>query len=163
MAKKNHQKNIKKETQSMKNPINEHIEHLQRLQAEFINFRNRVEKEKQDIKQYAKEDFIIKLLDVIDNFERAIDSMENAKDVGSCKQGVKLIFNQLNEILESEGVKKIEARGKEFDPYIHEAIEKISSKEKENIILDEIQKGYKFKERVIRPSKVKVSGGKKNE
>ncbi|MEA3378885.1 MAG: nucleotide exchange factor GrpE [Nanoarchaeota archaeon] len=157
----------KSKTNKKKNPkkdrSKEYLDQLQRLQAEFINFRNRVEKEKLEVIKYAKENFILKLLDVLDNFERAIASMETAKDIQNCKKGVSMILTQFKEILNTEGLKAIETKEKNFDPYFHEAIAKVESKEKENKIIEEFQRGYQLKEKVIRPSKVKISGGKKNE
>ena len=141
----------------------EYLDQLQRLQAEFINFRQRSEKERQDLIKYAKEEMVLKLLDVLDNFERALDAMAKASDIKSCTEGVNMILHQLRSILESEGLQAIEAKGKAFNPYEHEALAKEESDEDENIIIDELQRGYKLKDKVIRATKVKVSGGKKNE
>jgi molecular chaperone GrpE len=156
-------KRTKDELSKSSDKAKEYLDQLQRLQAEFINYRQRVEKERQDLIRYAKEELIIKLLDVMDNFERAVDAMKNATDVSSCMQGVDMIFQQLRKVLEDEGLQAIEAKGKVFDPYLHEALAKEESDVDENIIIDEFQKGYKLKAKVIRPPKVKVSGGKKNE
>lgn len=156
-------KAVKEEKADNKAMAKEYLEQLQRLQAEFINYRNRADKEKQDLVKYAKEELILKLLDVLDNFERAIDAMSKAKDVKTCVEGIEMILGQLRSILEQEGLKAIEAKGQKFDPYLHEAMAKEDSEEDEDIVIDEFQKGYKLKEKVIRPSKVKVSGGKKNE
>lgn len=137
----------------------EYIEQLQRLQAEFINYRNRVEREKQEIIQNANENLILNLLEVIDNFERALDSINDKK----IKQGIEMIYNQLNKILKEQGLETIETKDKMFNPYEHEAVLKEQSDKDENMIIKELQKGYKLKEKIIRPSKVNISGGKKNE
>ncbi|RME55404.1 nucleotide exchange factor GrpE [Candidatus Woesearchaeota archaeon] len=158
-------KKTKKELkqESTEDKAKEYLNQLQRLQAEFINYRQRVEKERLELIKYAKEELILKLLDVMDNFERAIDAMKNAKDVKSCMQGVDMIFEQFRKVLENEGLQAINAKGEMFDPYLHEALAKEESDQDENVIIDEFQKGYKLKDKVIRPAKVKVSGGKKNE
>src|SRR5690606_17098895 len=130
----------------------------QRLKAEFDNFRKRTQREKEEISKYAAERIILSLLPVIDNFERAIESTANNKDFESFSQGVNLIFRQLYKVLEDEGLKAIEAVGQQFDPNLHEAMMKEESDQEENIVLEEFQKGYFLKDKVIRFSKVKVSG-----
>jgi len=152
---------IQEDKQTNESLAKEYLDQLQRLQAEFINYRQRSEKERQDLIKYAKEELILNLLDVLDNFERATQAMKDAKDVKSCEEGVNMILKQLRTVLEDEGLEVINTKGQTFDPYQHEALIKEHSDEDENIIIDELQRGYKLKEKVIRPSKVKVSGGKK--
>lgn len=136
----------------------EYYSHLQRLKAEFDNFRRRTQKEKEDIAKYASEKIIISLLPVLDNFERAVDSTRTNQDFEAYAQGVAMILKQFRKVLEDEGLKAIEAVGEEFDPNLHEALLREESEQEENIILEEIQKGYFLKDKVIRHSKVKVSG-----
>ncbi len=138
-----------------------YLEELQRLQAEFQNYIKRTEIEKETLRIYAKEDLILKLLDVVDNFQRAIEAIKDHESEEA--KGVKMISNQLKDILTHEGVTEIEAKGQKFDPNLHEALMKEGSEEGNNIVIEEFQKGYKYKEKVIRPTKVKVSGGKQNE
>lgn len=144
-----------KEEQNME----EYIEQLQRLQAEFINYRNRIEKEKKELIENANEKLILNLLDVIDNFDRALKSIKD-KDT---KKGIEMIYKQLNTVLKNQGLTPINSIGQKFNPYEHEAVLKEESKQEENVIIEEFQKGYKLKDKIIRPSKVKISGGKKNE
>lgn len=157
------QQEIKEEKNDNEVIAKEYIDQLQRLQAEFINYRQRIDKERSDIVKFSKEELVLELLEVLDNFERALDSMKDAKEVSCCKQGVDLIFVQLRSILEKEGLKAIDTDRKAFNPYEHEALAKEHSDENEGTIIGVFQKGYKLKDKVIRPSKVKISGGKKNE
>jgi molecular chaperone GrpE len=150
-----------KNKQKPKEEPKNYLEDLQRLQAEFENFQKRTQKEKEELTNYAKEDLILKLLEVTDNFERAIQAIKDHESEEA--KGVKMIFSQFQNILESEEVTKIEAKGKQFDPHEHEALAKEESEEEENTVTEEFQKGYKYKEKVIRPAKVKISGGKQNE
>ena len=154
---------IQEEKRDNESVAKEYLDQLQRLQAEFINYRQRIDKERSDIVKFSKKELVLELLEVLDNFERALDSMKEAEDVSSCKQGVDMIFVQLRSILEKEGLKAINTDKKTFNPYEHEAISKEHSEEDEGTIIGVFQKGYKLKDKVIRPSKVKISGGKKNE
>lgn len=134
-------------------------ETLQRLQAEFINFRNRTETEKAKFVKLANEELILKLLPVIDNLELAIKSN---KEENEFSKGVSLIYAQLKELLDSEGVKPIVATG-QFDHNLHEAV--LVDEGENNKIVEELQKGYMINDKVLRHAKVKItkSGGKQNE
>ncbi|WP_083377434.1 nucleotide exchange factor GrpE [Alterileibacterium massiliense] len=135
-----------------------------RLMAEFQNFKKRSAKEKQDIHSYANEKIIKDLLDVLDNFERAISLMENGNpDVKSdennaMQEGISLILSQLLEVLTKAGLEEIEALGQEFDPKFHHAVLNEPSDEfKSGEVSKVLQKGYKLNDRVIRPAMVVVS------
>lgn len=134
---------------------NEYFEQLQRLQAEFENFRKRTEKEKQEIFKNANENLIVKLLEILDNFELALKHIDD--------KGINMIYAEFYAILENEGLKTIKTEGK-FDPKIHEALIQEEGKENEKII-EEFQKGYMLNDKVIRASKVKITKimEKKNE
>ena len=149
---------LKKELEEAKAKAEDYYVGMQRLKAEFDNYRKRTQKEKEEIFKYAAERIIVSLLPVIDNFERAIDSIDKNKDFESLSQGINMIYRQLCKILEDEGLKAIEALGQQFDPNLHEAIMREESDQGENIVLEEFQKGYFLKDKVIRFSKVKVSG-----
>ena len=128
-----------------------------RLMAEYDNFKKRTQKEKEDLGAFASASVIEKLLPVIDNLERAIESIaENEKSQFS--EGVEMIYRQIMETLEKMGVSEIEALGKEFDPELHNAVMHIEDDEQDtNIIVEQFMKGYKFKDKVIRYSMVKVA------
>ncbi len=130
-------------------------ESLARLQADFINYKNRTEKEKSNIHKYANEGLIVKLLAVVDNFDRALASAD-ADD--SFVEGVVLIRDEFLQILENEGLKEIESDGAKFDPNFHHAvfIEENDEVESEHVI-ETFQKGYMIDEKVIRPAMVKVA------
>lgn len=135
-----------------------------RLMAEFQNFKKRSAKEKQDIHSYANEKIIRDLLEVLDNFERAISLMENGNpDVKSdennaMQEGISLILSQLLEVLTKAGLEEIEALGQEFDPKFHHAVLNEPSDEfKSGEVSKVLQKGYKLNDRVIRPAMVVVS------
>lgn len=121
---------------------------LQYLQADFANYKKRMKREIEETRKRSNENLIVDLLDVIDNFERALSSIND--------EGLKLIYNQLKNILEREGVKPIEV-GLKFDPFKHEAIETVKDESKEDWeVIEELQKGYMLHDKVIRHSRVKV-------
>ncbi|MGX6591272.1 molecular chaperone GrpE [Cetobacterium ceti] len=128
-----------------------------RKQAEFQNFTKRKEKEFQELKAFASEKVVTKLLDIIDNLERAIAAAEATKDFDSLVKGVELTLSQMKSTITSEGVEPIETNGEKFDPHHHMAVAVEDSADHENEeIIAEFQKGYKMKGKVIRPSMVKV-------
>ncbi|TYP78037.1 nucleotide exchange factor GrpE [Paenibacillus methanolicus] len=130
-----------------------------RAQADFDNFRRRTQKEKEDLARYASEQLIKQLLPVVDNFGRALEASKNGGDAESFAKGVDMIFRQLEQTLESEGLKAMETIGQPFNPDFHQAIMQVESDEhEEGVVVEEVQKGYVLKDRVLRPAMVKVSG-----
>lgn len=130
-----------------------------RVQADFDNFRRRTQKEKEELGQYASMKLIGQLLPVVDNFGRAIDAAKSGGEVESFAKGVDMIFRQLEQVLEQEGLKAMDTVGEAFNPDFHQAIMQVESEEhEEGIIVEEIQKGYMLKDKVLRPAMVKVSG-----
>ena len=147
----------KKDSDKYKTDYETIFAQFQRLQADFDNYRKRAEKEKTEICTHAKEDIIIQLLYVIDNLERCEKSAIAGDDFETLKTGVELTLKQLKDTLKKEGLEEISSTGKKFDPEKHEALLTTESDEHEDdTIAEEIQKGYIFKDKVIRPSKVKV-------
>ena len=142
----------------LENEIADLKDKLLRKAAEFENYKRRTENDQLNLLKYSAESFIVKLLPVVDDFERSIDHMDSAKDVESIKQGVMLIYNKLMKILTEQGVEKIEAIGKPFNVEYHEAMLQRKAEDVEpHTVLDEIEKGYMYKDKVIRHSKVIVS------
>ncbi|MDD5506400.1 MAG: nucleotide exchange factor GrpE, partial [Candidatus Omnitrophica bacterium] len=139
--------------------VKESWDKLLRLQADFENTRKRLEKEKQDFIKFANEGIILELLNVLDDLERTIELAESGhQDLSSFLKGVEMILSHLYEMLKEYGVKPIEAKGKIFDPHLHEALMQAENAElPEHTIVEEMQKGYMLNDRVIRTSKVKVS------
>ena len=126
-----------------------------RIMADFQNFKRRTEKEKNDIYAFANEKIVSELLNVIDNFERALAA---AAEGDSFAEGMKLIFKQLQGVLEKSGVAEIEALGQDFDPNFHNAVMMEDSTEYESGKVTEVmQKGYMLNNKVVRPSMVKVA------
>lgn len=127
-----------------------------RLQADFDNYKKRVEREKQNLINYAVEGMVSELLPVIDNFERALDVKE--ADFEGFYQGVEMIKNQFIEALKSQGLEEIEALDQPFDPNYHNAVSQMESEDHDSdIVVQVFQKGYKIKDKVVRPSMVVVS------
>ena len=129
-------------------------EQLQRLQAEFINYKNRIEKEKAGFADYNTAEFVLKLLPILDNFEIALNSCDKNNPVS---KGMEMIYAQLLDLLTKEGLRRIEALNKPFDAELHEAVLSEKSDKPENTVIEELQRGYIFKEKVIRHTKVKVA------
>ena len=129
-----------------------------RLSAEFDNYRKRTLKEKSELIKTAGESILINLLPVIDDFDRAMQSITEAKDVDALKSGMELIYNKFKEFLTQNGVNEIEAMHKDFDTDLHEAVTNIPapSEELKDKIVDVIQKGYLLNDKVIRYSKAVV-------
>ncbi len=129
-----------------------------RLFSEFDNFRKRTTKERIELFKTANSDLIQELLPVLDDFDRAIKSFDEAKDIDAVKQGVELIYNKFNNTMEKKGLKCMDAQGKEFDTDFHEAITEIPapSKDLKSKVVDVIEKGYTLNDKVIRYAKVVV-------
>ena len=145
----------KKESEAEKQLADMNAKYV-RLMADFQNQKKRFEKERADIYQFANEDIVKSLLEVIDNFERALDA---SKDDGSkFREGMEMIFKQLMGALEKAGVSEIKALGEEFDPKFHNAVMMEETSEYEsNKVSGVMQKGYTLNSKVIRPSMVKVA------
>ena len=129
-----------------------------RARADFENFKRRAAREKQESVKYANKSILMRLLDVLDNFERALDAATDPQD--SFVIGVNMIYRQLSDVLGQSGVEELDAEGKSFDPYYHEAFaQEPSDEHPENTVTEVFQKGYKFGGQLLRPAKVKVSTG----
>ena len=134
----------------------EYREHLQRLAAEFDNYRKRVLKEQTRAVEMASEPLVRRLLEVLDEFDLALMAAEKKPDFDRFLHGVELVYANLKDILRSEGLERIEAEGKPFDPTLHEALMQGGGAEGEPVVADVLRPGYTMKGRVIRPAGVKV-------
>lgn len=131
------------------------VDRLARMQAEFENARRRAAKEQQDFRDFATVDAIKSLLPVIDSFERALQSKS---EPGDFRTGVELIYKQLQDVLGKLGVRPVAAKGEQFDPHVHEAIEMVETPDAvDHEVVEEWQRGYKFKDRLLRPAMVRVA------
>ena len=136
------------------------IDRLARLQAEFENARKRSSREQQEFREYAVADAMKALLPTLDSFERAL---QTGLEKSEFRSGVELIYKQLQDALQKLGVRPIPAKGEPFDPHLHEAIEMVDTTEApDHQILEELQRGYKLKDRLLRPSMVKVARNSKH-
>jgi molecular chaperone GrpE len=143
------------ELQKLKAERDSLLDRLARAQAEFENARRRAGKEQQEFRDYATLDVIKSLLPVIDSFERALRTKSDAADFRS---GIELIYKQLQDALAKLGVLPVPAVGEPFDPHYHEAVEMIETDEAaDHEVLEELQRGYKLKDRLLRPAMVKVA------
>lgn len=137
------------------------LDRLARLQAEFENARKRTAREQQEFREYAVADALTALLPTLDSFERAL--LTSASNKSEFRGGVELIFKQLEDALVKLGLRPIPAKGEPFDPHLHQAIEMVDTKEAEDHhVLDELQRGYKLKDRLLRPSMVRVARNPKH-
>ncbi|ACV40074.1 nucleotide exchange factor GrpE [Leptotrichia buccalis] len=126
--------------------------------AEFQNFTKRKENEVAEMRKYASEEIVVKLLDNIDNLERAVDASKESQNFDSLVEGVNMILNNLKHLLTEEGVEEIEAAGKEYNPYEHKAMITENKEElDDNVVVQVFQKGYKMKGKVVRPAMVTVN------
>jgi molecular chaperone GrpE len=132
---------------------------LLRGQAEFENYRKRVERERGELYQRGRDDVLLQFLPVVDNFERALSSLETSDgDAESMRHGVELIHKQFKDLLSKFGLEAVEAVGQVFDPHVHEAVTtEATDKHEENTVIEEFQRGYRIGDRLLRPSKVKVA------
>ncbi|WP_438433582.1 nucleotide exchange factor GrpE [Gorillibacterium sp. sgz500922] len=138
--------------------LQESLERSLRAQADFDNFRRRTRQEKEEFAKYASSKVIGSLLPVIDNFERALESSRETRDLDALLKGLDMTYRQLGQVLEQEGVKKMETVGQPFNPELHQAVMQVESDEhEEGTVVEEVMKGYTMGEKVLRPAMVKVS------
>ena len=147
-----------KEIEELKAQVEEQKDRYLRLSAEFDNYRKRTLKERSDMLKTANGDTLSGMLPVLDDLERAMQSMEKATDVAAVREGVVLIYNKLQEFLKNKGIVEIDAMNQVFDTDLHEAITKIPAptEDLKGKVVDVIQKGYKIDTKVIRYAKVVV-------
>jgi molecular chaperone GrpE len=144
------------EVQKLKAERDTLIDRLARLQAEFENARKRTAREQQEFRDFATSDAIKALLPVVDSFERALQARTTQLD--EFRGGIELISKQLQDALAKLGVRPVPAKGEMFDPHVHEAIEMVETTEvPDHQVIEELQRGYKLKDRLLRPAMVKVA------
>jgi len=135
----------------------EYLDHLQRLKAEFDNYRKRVLREQTRAVEAAAEPLVGRLLEVLDEFELALVAAEQKPDMEKFLRGVEMVYAKLLDTLRSAGVERIEAEGKPFDPELHEALFQAPDEEGDPFVADVLRAGYTLRGRVIRPAGVKVA------
>jgi molecular chaperone GrpE len=151
---------LKKELKEKTKLAEDYLNRLKYLQADFENYKKRVAKEREEFVKYANEPLIIKLIDIYENLERAVENGKKTEDNEALLQGIEIIYKQLKDVLEKEGLAQIKAVGEKFDPFRHEAVMKEQRDDcEEDTILEEFQRGYTLNDKVIRYSKVKIAKG----
>lgn len=147
-----------KEIQQLKEEVNEQEEKYLRLYAEFENYKRRIQNENQTLKTYQAQSVLTDILPTIDNIERALQIEGEDESFKSLQKGVQMVYESLLRALEENGLEKIEAVGQQFDPNYHQAVMQDEDDSFEsNAVTQELQTGYKLKDRVLRPSMVKVN------
>ena len=157
--KKSELDNLKKELEDQKNKFQDYSDRYLRLQAEFDNAKKRMQRQQLEFVKYASEEIILELLGILDDLERSVEARETKhQDPEAFLKGIEMILSHLYEMLKKHNVRPIEAKGKVFNPSQHEALMQAETDEcLENIVIEELQKGYLLGDRVIRTAKVKVS------
>jgi molecular chaperone GrpE len=146
---------------TLKRERDEHLDRLLRQAAEFDNYRKRVERERRELSEFAAADLIKDLVPLVDDLERALAAAPPASPaVERYRAGVELIHRQLLELLRKRGVRPIEALGADFNPHLHQAVsQEASPGHREGEVIEELRRGYKLGDRLLRPSMVKVASG----
>lgn len=147
---------LEKELDKEREKANDYLNRLRYLQADFENYKKRVEKQINETTRYGNRRLILELLPVLDELECAVEAGKKSRDK-VLLEGVEMTLKKLYNVLEREGVSKIKAIGEPFDPNKHEAVLRVQMEGKDGIILEEIRKGFMLKDVVIRPSLVKVA------
>ena len=156
--------NLEEKITQLEQEVVDFKDKLLRKAAEFENYKRRTENDQLNLLTFAAESFIQKLLPVIDDFERSLGHVDEAQDITAIKQGLKLIYDILMKVLDDQGVKKIESVGNPFDVDYHEALmQRPDDSVEPHTVLDEMEKGYTYKDKVIRHAKVIVSEEKSSE
>ena len=148
---------LKQSLEEKSRAAEDYYNQLLRLKAEFENYRRRAEREKHNHLAWGKEEILLKQVGILDVLEQAAASTQTATNIESIKQGLGLIKQEFVKMLSSEGIAEIDCLNKPFDPSLHEAVEQVESQQPEGTIIEVMQKGYKLKEKMIRPAKVKVA------
>jgi molecular chaperone GrpE len=151
-------KALEEELKNLKAQLEDkHDKHL-RAVAELSNYRKRVQKEREELMRLSREDLVLKLVDVLDNFDRALVAAKTMSDFDAFHKGVELILKQMSQTLQREGLVAFDSKGQAFDPTMHDAVMVVETdKHPPGIVVDEINRGYRLGERVVRPAIVTVS------
>jgi molecular chaperone GrpE len=151
---------VESELETLRAEKASHLDRLARLQAEFDNFRKRSMKEQQDFRDYALAEALKSLLPILDSLDRAVKT--NAVSVEDFRSGLELIDKQFHDVLAKLGVEPVPAAGEVFDPNLHQAVQMVDSNEVEDHhVIDELQRGYRIKDRLLRPAMVRVANNPK--
>lgn len=151
------QQDLGKELAEFKKKADDYLNSWKRTAADFENYKKRKEGESTDLINFAKEVTIVKMLPTLESLEEALKHAPEDERFKEWSEGVVKIVQQLEKVLLEMGIEKIEAKGQKFDHNLHEAVEEVEAEADEGMVLEEVQKGYKLNNKVIRPAKVKVA------
>ncbi|WP_416149306.1 nucleotide exchange factor GrpE [Salipaludibacillus sp. HK11] len=144
--------------QELEEKLEETTNRMLRLQADYDNFRRRTQQEKESAAKYRSQSLAESLLPALDSFERGMKIDAQSEETKSLLQGMEIVYRQLMEALDKEGIEPVDSVGQPFDPKIHQAVMQVESDDYEsNVVVEEMQKGYQLKGRIIRPAMVKVN------
>ena len=144
------------ETEALRSELEEVQDLLRRKQADFDNYRKRVEREQKEFVAYAASELVLEILPVLDNLERALESSPTGSP-DQIRQGVEIIYRQFHDALKKAGLREVDALGEDFDPHLHQAVARVDSPDhREGEVVEVLQKGYFLKDRLLRPAMVKV-------
>lgn len=150
--------NWEQEAAHWKAQAEEHQNRMLRAMADMDNLRRRARKEQEDLAKYASQKVVEELLPILDNFERALAADKEAMTLESLLTGVDMVYRQMVQVFDKEGLTAIQAKGLPFDPHVHQAVMQTQDPEFDSgVVVEELQKGYMFKDRVVRPAMVKVN------
>ncbi|WP_236707867.1 nucleotide exchange factor GrpE [Brevibacillus choshinensis] len=150
--------NWEQEAGHWKAQAEDHQNKMLRAMADMDNLRRRVRKEQEDLAKYASQKVVEELLPILDNFERALAADKEAMTLESLLTGVDMVYRQMVQVFDKEGLAAIQAKGQPFDPHVHQAVMQTQDPEFDSgVVVEELQKGYMFKDRVVRPAMVKVN------
>ena len=157
IAEEDETEELKKALEEEKKKCEANLAGWQRSQADFINYKRFAEQERTEIGKYANVSLLFNLLPVLDDFERAIETIPEGKSDSKWVEGLKLIERKIQDTLQKQGITCIETLGQQFDPHVMEAVSCV--KGKKDIVIHELEKGYKLQDKIIRPAKVTVGIG----
>jgi molecular chaperone GrpE len=141
----------------MKTKADDYLDAWKRAQADFVNYKRRAEQDRKDMGTYANTQLILKLLPILDDFDRAFDAISHKHAKTDWVEGVRLVERKFKKVLEDLGLTEIKAKGEVFDPNLHEALMHV--KGEDGVVVQELEKGYRLGDKIIRPSKVAVGNG----
>ncbi|WNF37706.1 nucleotide exchange factor GrpE [Bacillaceae bacterium IKA-2] len=144
--------------EALETEMKELKDRLVRIQADYDNFRRRTKQEKEAAAKYKAQSLIEEIIPAVDNFDRALGVKAESEEAKAILQGMDMVYRQLADALKNEGLEIIESVGQSFDPHFHQAVTQVETDEFEsNQVVEELQKGYKLRDRVLRPAMVKVN------
>ncbi|MCK4914064.1 MAG: nucleotide exchange factor GrpE [Planctomycetes bacterium] len=156
--KSKNKENFEQQIEVLQKEKDELLGKLQRVSADYANFQKRAPRQIAESIAYEKESIIRTLLPVLDNFEHTLHNAAATENIEALLKGIRIVYDQMLDVLKSHGAEQIKAAGENFNPATHQAVmQKVEPEQPDNIVLEEFQKGYKIKDRVIRPSKVIVN------